>query len=112
MIAAELLFKLLVGHAIADYALQGDTMAKYKRRSNHGGTAIGVPWYWWLGAHAFIHGGLVYVATATLSCACFEVIAHTLIDFGKCENRYGRHAMLIDQSLHVACKILYVAFCC
>ncbi len=41
----------------------------------------------------------------SLSLASAELIAHMLIDYGKCDGRYGLH---VDQALHVACKVLWL----
>lgn len=59
----EMLGLMLVGHAIADYPLQGDFLAKAKNRR---APMPGVPWYQALGAHAIIHGGFVGIITGSL----------------------------------------------
>ena len=54
-----LLFFLIAGHALMDFALQPDPMAVCKcRRANHPLKAV-VPWYYWLTSHALVHGGMV-----------------------------------------------------
>ena len=94
---------LLVWHAIADYPLQGDFLAKAKNRM----AAIpGVPWQQALGAHALIHAGGVAVITGSLWLGLAEFIAHALIDDAKCRGRIGFNT---DQGMHVACKLLWVA---
>jgi len=109
-----MLFFLLAGHALMDYALQGDAMAACKcRRSTHP-AAQSVPWYYWLTAHALLHGAAVGVLVQwgynnwnlALGFAVAESIAHWLIDFGKCEKMYSIH---IDQALHVLCKVAWWA---
>ena len=103
MLEANILFWLLVGHAVADYALQSDFMAQGKSRH----TATGkVFWPHLLTAHALIHGGAVALATGSVALGMAEVFCHWLIDFGKCENRYGLNT---DQALHIACKLLWAA---
>ena len=81
------------------------------RRSSHP-AAASVPWYYWLTAHALIHGAAVAVvlrwwggidpATAVWF-GVAEAVVHWLIDLGKCERLYGIH---IDQGLHVGCNKL------
>ncbi|MCA0276234.1 MAG: DUF3307 domain-containing protein [Proteobacteria bacterium] len=93
---------LIVGHALADYPLQGDFLAKAKSRVN---PIPGVPWYHGLLAHAAIHGGFVGVITGSLTLGIAEFIAHCLIDDAKC---MGRISYNQDQALHVACKVLWV----
>jgi len=104
-----MLFLLLVGHAIADFALQSDAMAKGKNRHNKSepppGAKPQVCWYYWLTAHALIHGGVVWLVTGLWIFGLMETIAHWLIDFGKCENWYGIHE---DQLMHLLCKLFYI----
>jgi hypothetical protein len=96
-----LLFLLLVWHALADYPLQGDFLAKAKSRS---APIPGVPWYQALGAHALIHAGGVVLLTGSLMLGVGELIAHFLIDDAKCRGRIGFNT---DQALHVACKVVW-----
>ena len=110
----ELFFILLCGHAIADFALQSDVMAKGKNRHT-----IVVPpkgqkfipcWPYWLTAHALIHGLSVTLILPTINAWKYGVavaILHWIIDFIKCENWTNPH---IDQALHVLTivGILYV----
>ena len=102
-----LLFWLLIGHAIADFTLQPDTLASAKRR-----TAIGeLPWQVALSAHSAIHAGFVALVTGSVFLGTLELLAHSAIDFAKCEGMLGqgRTAMWIDQSLHVACKCAWIS---
>lgn len=93
---------LLVGHAVCDYPLQGDFLAKGK---NHTAPLPGVPWYQCLLAHAMIHSGSVLLVTGSITLALAEFTVHVLIDYGKCDGWYGFN---VDQSLHFACKVLWV----
>ena len=97
-----LLFKLLIGHALADYSFQGDTMAASKNRHN---PVHGVPWYYWLTAHSLINAGAVLVITGNHWFALAEFVLHWAIDFAKCEKWIDGH---IDQAFHVICKVGYV----
>lgn len=91
-------FMMMVWHAIADYPLQGDFLAKAKNRT---APIPGVPWYQALGAHAAIHAGGVGVITGSVWLGLAEFVAHFLIDDAKCKGRIGFNT---DQALHVICK--------
>ena len=105
-----LLLKLLIGHALADYPLQGDAIAKGKNRHS---PPYGIPpgqkpcavWWHYLTAHALIHAGAVWIITGNVGFAVAELALHWAIDFAKCENWTNPHQ---DQALHVACKMAYV----
>lgn len=105
-----MLFWLLVGHAVADFALQIDSMARGKNRHRKTepppGAKYQACWFYWLSAHSLIHGGAVALVTGSVALGCAETVAHWLTDFGKCENWYGIH---VDQAIHVACKVLWLA---
>lgn len=90
---------MIAGHAMADYPLQGDFLAKAKNRF----AAIpGVPWYQALGAHSAIHAGFVGVITGSLFLAICEFILHCRIDDAKCAGKISYNQ---DQALHIACKV-------
>ena len=96
------LFLLMMAwHALADYPLQGDFLAKAKNRT---APIPGVPWFQALAAHAAIHAGGVGVITGSVGLALVEVVAHFLIDDLKCRGRIG---FSTDQALHVLCKLAY-----
>lgn len=101
MTPALMLFALIVGHAIADYPLQGDFLAKAKNRSL---PIPGVPFYQALGAHALMHGGMVAAITGSLWLGLAETAAHALIDDAKCTGKIGFNT---DQALHIVCKLLW-----
>lgn len=98
MSALDIFALMVAGHAIADYPLQGDFLAKAKNRF---APIPGVPWYQALGAHAVIHGGFVLAITGSLTLGIAETVIHFLIDDAKCR---GRVSYNTDQFLHVACK--------
>jgi Protein of unknown function (DUF3307) len=100
--AVNLFWLLLVGHAIADYPLQGDFLSRGK---NHKNPIPGVPWYQCLAAHSIIHSGSVFLLTGGMALAFAEFFAHCLIDYNKCAGRYGFN---VDQALHIACKVAWV----
>lgn len=95
------LLVLLLGHALADYAWQGDFMAKAKNRAS---PLPSVPFYQPLIAHCAIHGGLVYLVTGSLWMAFAEMVIHGFTDDAKC---MGRITYNTDQAIHVACKVLW-----
>ena len=98
-----LLAYLVAGHALADYPLQGDFLAKAKNRHN---PVPGVPWYQALGAHAVIHGAIAAVITGLPWVFIGEAIAHAMIDDAKCA---GRISFNKDQALHFLCKLAWFA---
>lgn len=98
------LFWLLVGHAIADYPLQGDFLAKAK---NYQLAIPGIPWQQALFWHALMHGGAVALITGSVALGCVETAIHMGIDYAKCD---GRTTFTQDQLLHVCCKVAYVLF--
>src|SRR5574341_1932246 len=92
---------LIVGHAVCDYPLQGDFLAKGK---NHRNPIPGVPWWQCLLAHSVIHGGMVGLITGSVWLGLAEFLFHALIDFGKSHGAYG---FSVDQWLHLGCKVLW-----
>lgn len=98
----EMFGALMVAHALADYPLQGDFLARAKNRT---APIPGVPWQQALGAHALIHGGAVAYVTGLWWLGAAETIAHALIDDAKCRGRIGFNG---DQALHANCKLLWV----
>lgn len=101
----NLLFWLLVGHAVADYALQSEAMARGKNRAYLSTSPHVPPWWIWLGSHSMIHGGAVALVLGDWRFGVAEAVCHSLIDFGKCEGKYG---IKVDQAAHVACKVLWL----
>lgn len=110
MMFLQMLYFMICGHALADFALQSDAMARGKNRNRQNevapppGVQFQPTWYYWLTGHALIHGLMVSFATGIWWLGCFEAIAHWLIDFGKCDKKYGVNT---DQAFHFACKILW-----
>lgn len=99
-----MLFWMLVGHALADYPLQGEFLAANKsRRSPLNATTV--VWPHALTAHSLIHAGAVVLVTGSLLCGVLEFVAHWVIDAAKCEGWTTLHS---DQALHVVCKLLWM----
>lgn len=101
MLFLTMLVSMLVWHALADYPLQGDFLARAK---NCDAPVPGVPWYQAMSAHALIHAGGVWLITGSLLIGAAEFIAHFLIDLLKCR---GELSFNNDQMLHVLCKVLW-----
>lgn len=88
-------------HFLCDFGLQSDRMAREKCP----GRDSTLPWGWWLGAHAAIHGLGVGLVTGLPELAVAEVMAHALIDHLKCRGLFGIN---IDQALHLTCKLAWI----
>lgn len=104
MTLAEIFACMLIGHAIADYPLQGDWLSKAKNP-----TLDLVPgqviWPMALLSHAAIHAGAVKLVTGSWLCAGLEFVAHTAIDYWKCRGCLTYNG---DQILHVLCKFFWL----
>lgn len=85
----RLLFLLCVGHALADYPLQGDFLAKGKNM---------------VSPLPGIHAGAVYLITGRWYLAVAEFILHWLADGVKC---HGVITFNQDQAFHYLCKALW-----
>lgn len=104
-----LFLALAIGHAVADFPLQGPFLSEAKNR--HGNAAkffndevpAGV-WLHALTAHSLIHAGAVWLITGSAVLGVIELVLHWLIDYAKCEGWTGFN---IDQLLHYVCKIIY-----
>lgn len=92
----------VVVHALADFPLQGEYLARHKSRK---GADSRSDWLVALSAHCVIHAGGVWLVSGSLSLAAVELTLHGLTDLGKGEEKYG---LVPDQLLHLACKLGYV----
>ncbi|MDQ7996074.1 MAG: DUF3307 domain-containing protein [Luteibacter sp.] len=101
MIFVTTIFLLLVGHALADYPLQGDFLSRAK---NERAPIPGVPWWQAMAAHCLIHAGVVYLVTGSIVLAALEFVIHGITDRAKC---FGWIGFSTDQAIHVACKFLW-----
>jgi Protein of unknown function (DUF3307) len=95
-------FALAVAHALADFPLQGDYIAKQKTRASAGSDE---EWIIALLAHSLIHAGCVWLVTGSMLLGAVELLLHALIDIGKGQRKFG---LLTDQALHLGCKAIYV----
>lgn len=113
--AGALFFAFLIGHALADYPLQGKFLAIRKNRHiksvDYSGDTPGSVWVYCLTAHSLVHAGCTWFICEHFQFpnpalfAFIECVLHWLIDFAKCERWTNFHA---DQSLHLLCKIGYI----
>lgn len=96
---------LVVAHALCDFPLQGDFLARMKqfRRDPR---SLDVPWWWCLAMHCAIQAGGVYVVTGSRWLAVAEFFAHALVDLAKCDDRitFGQ-----DQAAHVGFRAAWAA---
>ena len=107
--AAQVFFALVIGHAVADFPLQGEYLALGKNRRYL--TRLKDPnrppemWVFCMGAHCLIHAGTVWVITGSSLLGVVELGVHWALDQAKCE---GKTSFAADQWAHVGCKGLYV----
>lgn len=97
----ENMLLLLAGHALCDYPLQGDFLARGK---NHKQPMPGIPWWQCLLAHAIIHAGMVFLITHSFWMAGAELLFHATTDYLKCDGKLNFNE---DQLIHVTCKIAW-----
>lgn len=110
---AVALFAFGVGHALADFAFQGDFLSQAKNRhadlarffGENGQPPRGI-WIHALNAHALIHAGAVWLISGSFFLAAVEFILHWIIDYAKCE---GWTNFTFDQVCHLTCKVVYSA---
>lgn len=106
-----LLFLLLAGHAIGDFAIQTSWVAYNKSRHAkenpelEGNATTEKIWPWVLSAHALHHGLIVFLITQKISLGALETVVHWITDYGKSERWYGFH---MDQVLHIAAKVVWI----
>lgn len=101
----DALIWMLIGHAVADYPLQGDWLSKAKNP-----TLTLVPgeviWPMALLSHSAVHAGAVNLATGSWLLAAAEFVAHTMIDYSKCRGLISYNQ---DQAAHAACKLCWAS---
>ena len=110
-----LFLALLTGHALADYPLQGEWIAKAKNPNFMLPVSLTVSiqaekiWLHVLFFHGLIHGAFVYLITHNLGLGLSEIILHMFIDYNKCKGKIGYNT---DQALHVICKVWWLVLMC
>jgi hypothetical protein len=105
-----LFFALLIGHAFADYPLQGQFLSVGKVRGDALEKLTGTKWpqgvwLYLLSMHSLVHAGAVWMITADVRFGLAEFFLHWIIDFAKAEDMTNFY---VDQALHIACKIVFV----
>ena len=100
---------LAIGHAVADFSLQGQFLADAKNRHSDITNYFEKPapsgvWIHAMTAHSLVHAGAVWLITGSAILAVIELVAHWIIDYVKCE---GWTSFNTDQLLHYVCKIIY-----
>lgn len=109
--ALVLFFALSIGHAFADFPLQGDFLSHGKNRNvtppklADGKTSPKHLWVYLMSAHCLIHAGFVWLITGSPLLGFLEFVAHFIIDVMKCENRTS---FAVDQWLHLLSKAIWV----
>lgn len=107
--AIQALFALCIGHALADFPLQGEYLATGKNRrllaSLQDPARPEQIWFVCMSAHCLIHAGFVWIITGSPLLALVELVLHWTIDVAKCS---GKTSFNQDQLMHVLCKLGYV----
>lgn len=103
----QMLYWLLVGHALVDYALQSTWMAEHKNPKPypypaHDPKKYG-PWWWTMLAHSAINGSFVSLLTGNIAYGIVETVLHFLLDWAKC---LGKINAVEDQAGHILSKVL------
>lgn len=110
--ALTLLFALVIGHAFADFPLQGDFLSHGKNRHLNpptladGNSSPQHLWVYLMSAHCLIHAGFVWLITGSAILGFAEFVIHWAIDALKCEGKTGFE---VDQWLHILTKAVFVA---
>lgn len=106
--ALSVFFALAIGHALADFPLQGEYLASCKNRhhkNSSGGKVSSGVWVVCMLSHCLIHAGMVWAVTGQVVLGVAELVMHFVIDCLKCEGRLNFES---DQALHYGCKLVYV----
>ena len=109
--AAVVFFALMIGHALADFPLQGEFLSVAKnRRYQPPADKKFFPvtprlWIYCMTVHTLVQAGAVWVITSSVLLGFIEFVVHWLIDFVKCEGSTGFE---FDQWLHIGTKVVYV----
>ena len=113
--ALELFFLLVIGHALADFPLQGDFLSRGKNRHlappklADGNETPSRLWIYLMSAHSLVHAFFVWLFTGSVLLGFIEFVIHWIIDALKCE---GRTSFETDQWLHIITKAVYVVVIC
>lgn len=108
-----ILFLMLMAHAVCDFALQSDWMAKAKASIVQ---SAGLPWWYVMAMHCLINAAGVYAVAAYVGVsaplcamlAALEYIAHFATDATK---RRLYISAISDQAFHVVAKAAWAWVC-
>ncbi len=95
------IFWLFVGHAVCDFGLQSEFMAKGKSPFH---ITPGVPWFTCMFPHCLLHAGAVFLVTQSFYLALAELVIHFIADVLKSR---GTTTFGQDQLFHYACKVVW-----
>ena len=110
----ELFLILIWCHWLGDFGLQSEVMAERKnwKKENKEGwnnNPLNPPfqstWRYYLSAHGFIHGAVIYLFTGIVWIALVESFVHIIFDYLKTSEYTNIHW---DQFLHLISKIIYI----
>lgn len=110
--AMVLFWALLLGHALADFPLQGTFLAVGKDRHADLSAVTGGRqwpphvWIYCLTIHCLIQASAVWIVTGSVTLSLVEFVLHWFIDLAKNEKLTGFYT---DQVLHILCKVAYAA---
>lgn len=102
-----LILALFCAHALCDYPLQGDFLARGK---NHKSPLPGVPWYQCLLAHCLIHAGAVALLTWNPWFGIAEFVVHWFTDYSKCDGWFGGAPLYVPDAKTRESSALLTAF--
>lgn len=108
--ALVLFWALLLGHALADFPLQGQFLAVGKDRHADLSAVTGGNlwpkgmWLYCLTIHSLVQATFVWIVTGSVVLSMVEFVLHWFIDFAKNERWTTFYT---DQALHVSCKAIY-----
>ena len=100
----ETFFYLLAAHALTDYALQPEWMAKHKSPRHPPPKPVG-QWWWIMTAHSLINGVGVALILDVWWLGVAETVVHFVIDHAKCLKRLTANG---DQVLHLLSKVTWL----
>ncbi len=110
--ALVLLWALMLGHAIADFPMQGEFLAIGKNRHGNLSAVTGGHqwpasiWIYCLTIHSMVQAAAVWLVTGSVILSVVEFVLHWLIDLAKNEKLTGFYS---DQALHFVCKVAYAS---
>lgn len=109
--ALVLFFAFCIGHALADFPLQGPFLAQGKNRHlpppvlADGATPPKRMWLYCLTAHALIQAGMVWIITGSVLVGFIELVVHWITDLLRTENKFSFEC---DQFIHILTKVVFV----